>query len=82
MNENENPFQEIVNELEDQFGAALLEKRGAFAVAVAAIAGIVYREAVANGVPADLAKAMAAEYWESETSPAYVVTMDQEDDDE
>ncbi|WP_406153608.1 hypothetical protein OH797_32060 [Streptomyces anulatus] len=77
MNENESnedtPFG-IFDELETQFSAALLEKRGVYAVAIAGVAGAVYRSAVSEGVPADLAKAFAAEYWDREMNPPAAAT--------
>ncbi|MEU1176523.1 hypothetical protein ABZ464_02540 [Streptomyces sp. NPDC005820] len=89
MNENEpnpNPFQSFFNELEDQFNEALMEKRASVAVSVAGVAGLVYRSAVAEGVPADLAKAFAAEYWDREMNPPVVVEggplFDLDEDDE
>ncbi|MFC9231323.1 hypothetical protein ACFTZI_20555 [Streptomyces decoyicus] len=88
MNENETngyPFQSLFIELEDQFNEALVEKRAAFAVGVAGVAGLVYRSAVSEGVPADLAKTFAAEYWDREMNPAAVPTtsvfdLDEEDE--
>jgi hypothetical protein len=76
MNENEtngNPFQSFFNDLESQFNEALMEKRASVAVNVAGVAGLVYRSAVAEGVPSDLAKAFAAEYWDREMHPPIVV---------
>ncbi|MET8164719.1 hypothetical protein ABZT34_10740 [Streptomyces sp. NPDC005329] len=76
MNENEqnsSPFQSFFNELEEQFNEALMEKRASVAVSVAGVAGLVYRSAVAEGVPSDLAKAFAAEYWDREMNPPIVV---------
>ncbi|MEU3825195.1 hypothetical protein AB0F36_07695 [Streptomyces sp. NPDC029080] len=90
MSENEmngpNPFEAIFGELEDQFNEALMEKRASIAVSVAGVAGLVYRAAVAEGVPADLAKVFAAEYWEREMHPPVIASAyafeDQDEDDE
>ncbi|MFJ7907531.1 hypothetical protein [Kitasatospora sp. NPDC096204] len=67
--ENEN-FTELLAGLEDQFGKALLVQRAETAVLVAEFSGAVYRAAVSSGVPADLAQAMAAGYWDLEMGEA------------
>ncbi|MFD8088941.1 hypothetical protein [Streptomyces malaysiensis] len=88
MNENENtgqsPFGAFFDELEDQFNEALLQKRAVFAIAVAGGAGLVYRTAVAEGVPGDLAKAFAAEFWDRELNPVAPAAspFDLDEDDE
>ncbi|MGW3232443.1 hypothetical protein [Kitasatospora sp. NPDC001095] len=68
-NENED-FSQLLAGLEDQFGKALLVQRAETAVLVAEFSGAVYRAAVSSGVPAELAQAMAAGYWDVEMGEA------------
>ncbi|MFF1908651.1 hypothetical protein [Kitasatospora sp. NPDC058218] len=71
MSENpQDPFAEILGGIEEQFGQALFEKRAVAAVLAARATGVVYVEAVSNGVPHELAQAMAAEFWDAETGRA------------
>ncbi|GAA3176406.1 hypothetical protein GCM10017688_30410 [Streptomyces ramulosus] len=55
---------------------ALIEKRGAAAVALVRIAGIVYTEAIGAGVPHVLAQDMATDYWTKEMRPDTVAASD------
>ncbi|QUI30654.1 hypothetical protein H9W91_07095 [Streptomyces alfalfae] len=72
---DEHSFDELVGDLEVEFNAARLEKRGAYAVVAAKIAGAVYLEAIAAGVPHVLAQEMAQDYWATEVEgPAVLVT--------
>ncbi|MFF9481425.1 hypothetical protein [Streptomyces sp. NPDC014733] len=73
MNE-ENGLNEMMENLEAEFNAARLEKRGSFAVAAARITGLVYLEAIQAGVPHVLAQEMAQDYWGNEVGgPTYVI---------
>ncbi|MFI2909428.1 hypothetical protein ACG2OD_14380 [Streptomyces sp. PDY-4] len=74
MNENENEqeqakpagsFDELIEGIETEMNAQRLHKQGAYAVTVARISGTVLTEAMASGVPHDLAKEMAADTWNS-----------------
>jgi hypothetical protein len=67
-NENENAddlFGDLIGGLEDQFNEKILEKKSTFAVACARVTGTVFTEAVASGVPAELAQDMATDTWMS-----------------
>ncbi|MFB8199418.1 hypothetical protein [Kitasatospora purpeofusca] len=64
----QDPFAEILSGIEEQFGQALFERRAVTAALTAEATGLIYRRAVFSGVPHDLAQAMAAEYWDTETS--------------
>ncbi|MFJ9771790.1 hypothetical protein ACIRVF_11130 [Kitasatospora sp. NPDC101157] len=66
----QDPFAEIMNGIEEQFGQALFERRVVAAALAAEATGLVYRRAVSSGVPHDLAQAMAAEFWDAETAQA------------
>ncbi|MFE4513794.1 hypothetical protein ACFRMQ_06285 [Kitasatospora sp. NPDC056783] len=71
MSENpDNAFSEILSGIEAEFGQALFERRAIAAAQAAEATGLVYTRAVSSGVPHDLAQAMAAEYWDAETSQA------------
>ncbi|MFE9442522.1 hypothetical protein ACFYO2_26805 [Streptomyces sp. NPDC006602] len=74
MNENENEnekteaagsFEELISGIETEMNAERLHKQGAYAVTAARISGTVITEAVASGVPYELAKEMAADTWNS-----------------
>ncbi|MFC8099406.1 hypothetical protein [Streptomyces sp. NPDC057363] len=56
-------FGGLVEGLEEELNAKLLEKKSVFALTCARITGAVYTEAVSSGVPADLAKDMATDSW-------------------
>ncbi|MCZ4119011.1 hypothetical protein [Streptomyces sp. H39-S7] len=62
-------FEEMIQGLNQDFNDALTKQRAQAAVLVAQVAGLVYTQAIVNGVPADLAKTFAAEYWTLEISP-------------
>lgn len=67
-NENEEPagsFEDLISGIETEMNANRLHKQGAFAVTAARISGTVLTEAMASGVPHDLAKEMAADTWNS-----------------
>ncbi|MBD0739865.1 hypothetical protein [Streptomyces sp. CBMA29] len=76
----EDGFEELIKGLNEDFNDALMQQRAAAAVLVGQVAGIVYVQAIANGVPADLAKAFAAEYWALEMTPVTFVADDEEED--
>jgi hypothetical protein len=72
MGENENEqneaagsFEELISGIETQMNAERLHKQGAYAVTAARISGTVLTEAMASGVPHELAKEMAADTWNS-----------------
>ncbi|MFH8346756.1 hypothetical protein [Streptomyces sp. NPDC018045] len=68
-----NGFEELVSNIETEFNQALIEKRGTAALMVARIAGTIYTEAIAAGVPHGLAQEMARDYWVAEMHPGTVV---------
>lgn len=74
MNENGNEqeqgeaagsFDELISGIETEMNAQRLHKQGAYAVTAARISGTVLTEAMASGVPHELAKEMAADTWNS-----------------
>jgi hypothetical protein len=58
-------FEELISGIETQMNAERLQKQGAYAIAAARIAGTVLVEAMASGVPHELAREMAADTWNS-----------------
>lgn len=62
-NEPAGSFEDLISGIETEMNANRLHKQGAFTVAAARIAGTVLTEAMASGVPHDLAKEMAADTW-------------------
>ncbi|MEU5577811.1 hypothetical protein ABZ791_10580 [Streptomyces huasconensis] len=56
-------FEELISGIETEMNASRLHKQGAYAVTAARITGTVLTEAMASGVPHDLAKEMAADTW-------------------
>ncbi|WP_406305806.1 hypothetical protein OHA61_30875 [Streptomyces sp. NBC_00885] len=58
-------LEDLISGIETQMNAARLQKQGAFAVTAARISGTVLVEAMAAGVPHELAKEMAADTWNS-----------------
>ncbi|MEU6389994.1 hypothetical protein [Streptomyces sp. NPDC046939] len=56
-------FEELISGIETEMTATRLHKQGAFAITSARIAGSVFTEAMATGVPYDLAKEMAQDTW-------------------
>ncbi|MGW1673260.1 hypothetical protein [Streptomyces sp. NPDC002324] len=91
MSENENQnepgeieaagsFEELISGIESQMNAARLHKQGAYAVTAARISGTVLTEAMASGVPHDLAKEMAGDTWNTimGLSPVEYVQTDAE----
>lgn len=72
-------FDELIKDLNQDFNDALMQKRAEAAILVAQVAGLVYVQAIANGVPADLAKAFSAEYWALEMSPVFIESDDEDD---
>ncbi|MGK5496360.1 hypothetical protein [Streptomyces sp. URMC 125] len=73
-------FNELLGDLEAEFNAARLEKRGTYAVAAARITALVYQEAVQGGLPVPVAQGMAQDFWMAVVGlPAALVD---EDDDE
>ncbi|MFF5433449.1 hypothetical protein ACFY5K_25875 [Streptomyces griseofuscus] len=59
----EGAFGDLVKGLEEELNGRALETQGTYAIAAARITGGVYVEAVAAGVPGDLAKEMATDSW-------------------
>ena len=70
MNENSAEATEsadkIMADLEAQMAIANLRKRGLYASAIAIIAGDILRSALASGVPYNLAREMAEDFWKAE----------------
>ncbi|MGW0575806.1 hypothetical protein ACWD25_07505 [Streptomyces sp. NPDC002920] len=72
QNENENEkgeasgsFEELIAGIETEMNADRLHKQGAFAITAARISGTVLTEAMASGIPHELAKEMAGDTWNS-----------------
>ncbi|MFD5050465.1 hypothetical protein [Streptomyces tendae] len=77
---DQNPFDELVSNIETEFNQALIEKRGTITLMLARIAGTIYTEAIAHGVPHALAQEMAQDYWIKEMHPGAVIVTEGEDD--
>lgn len=56
-------FEDLISGIETEMNANRLHKQGAFAITAARISGTVLTEAMASGVPHDLAKEMAGDTW-------------------
>ncbi|MFD8594581.1 hypothetical protein ACFV1L_06230 [Kitasatospora sp. NPDC059646] len=69
LNGDDGGFEELLNGLSEQFEQQLFERRIMRSILAARGAGVVYVEAITNGVPHDLAQAMAAEVWTAEGGP-------------
>lgn len=81
MNENERAepagsFDELISGIENEMNAQRLHRQGAYAVTAARISGTILTEAMASGVPYDLAKEMAADTWNSIMGFAAIDTAD------
>ncbi|GAA0455604.1 hypothetical protein ACFQ2B_26255 [Streptomyces stramineus] len=62
MSDN-NEFEELVSGIKEEITRSGIESRGTAALMRVRIAGALYSEAVTAGVPHDLAKEMATDYW-------------------
>ncbi|MGQ5602979.1 hypothetical protein [Streptomyces sp. EKS3.2] len=73
-------FEELISGIETEMNAERLHKQGAYAVTAARISGTVLTEAMASGVPHDLAKEMAGDTWNAimGLSPVEYVQTDSE----
>ncbi|WP_170127747.1 hypothetical protein, partial [Streptomyces eurocidicus] len=60
-----------------EMNQTLIEQRGVAALTFARIAGALYVEAIGAGVPHDLAKEMATDYWVKEMHPGAVLTTEE-----
>ncbi|MFJ2402478.1 hypothetical protein ACIOUE_14365 [Streptomyces xanthochromogenes] len=78
---NADGFDELISGIETEMNQALIEKRGTAAVILARIAGVVYTEAIASGVPHALAQAMAQDYWSSEVFPTGSQPVEEEEEE-
>ncbi|WP_416972569.1 hypothetical protein [Streptomyces sp. 4F14] len=58
-------FEELISGIESEINAVRLHKQGAYAIACARISGTVLTEAMASGVPHELATEMAGDTWAS-----------------
>ncbi|MBT2609860.1 hypothetical protein J7I97_16630 [Streptomyces sp. ISL-87] len=58
-------FEELIEGIEAEMNVQRLHKQGAYAVTASRIAGTVLTEAVASGLPYELARDMAADTWNS-----------------
>jgi hypothetical protein len=82
MSDTPESFESVMKSIENDFAIAELEKRAHVAVAIAGVAGAVLREALDNGIPYEMAKEMAQDYWHSEMAPAIEVVHHLVEDDE
>ncbi|MFD7336638.1 hypothetical protein ACFV98_11620 [Streptomyces violascens] len=74
-------FDELVSSIETEFNQALIEKRGTVALMLVRIAGAVYTEALAAGVPHALAQEMTQDYWVKEMRPEVTIVGDDSEDE-
>lgn len=56
-------IEDLISGIENEMNASRLHKQGAFAITAARISGTVFTEAMASGVPHELAKVMASDTW-------------------
>ncbi|MFJ8699426.1 hypothetical protein [Streptomyces ardesiacus] len=66
MNDNTESADEILADIEAQMAVAKLEQRGLYAAAIAILSGDIMKNALASGVPYNLAREMAADFWKAE----------------
>ncbi|MER6086565.1 hypothetical protein [Streptomyces bluensis] len=71
-------FEELISGIENQMNTERLHKQGAYAVTAARISGTVLTEAMASGVPHDLAKEMAGDTWNTIMGLAPIEYVDSE----
>ncbi|MEV5879277.1 hypothetical protein AB0L75_34655 [Streptomyces sp. NPDC052101] len=76
---NADGFDELISGIETEMSQALIEKGGTAVVTLARIAGVIYTEAIAAGVPHVLAQEMATDYWVKEMHPQEVLLADDPD---
>lgn len=76
--ENTDSVRGLFDDLEDELNSQGLERKGKLAVAAARITGLVFTDAIASGVPADLAKDMATDFWASAMNIPYVTVEEKE----
>ncbi|MEW1672045.1 hypothetical protein ACWEQ8_06055 [Streptomyces noursei] len=69
---NSDGFGELIAGIETEMTQDAIEERGRLAVVLARIAGVVYAEAIAAGVPHVLAQQMATDYWAAEMHPGVI----------
>ncbi|WP_338781782.1 hypothetical protein [Streptomyces sp. DG1A-41] len=69
-------FEELISGIENEMNAQRLHKQGAYAVTAARISGTVLTEAMASGVPYELAKEMSADTWNSIMGFAAIEVVD------
>lgn len=87
MNENESA-DSILADIESQMALAKLEQRGLYAVGIAIVSGDILKHALMSGVPYNLAREMAADFWKAEMLADTVaallrdVELEEDDDDE
>ncbi|MFF4952876.1 hypothetical protein [Streptomyces chattanoogensis] len=74
---NPDGFDELVAGIETEFNQALIERRGTMALMLARIAGTIYTEAIAHGVPHTVAQEMAQDYWIKEIHPGAVTVTEE-----
>ncbi|MFJ9900282.1 hypothetical protein ACIQPR_43830 [Streptomyces sp. NPDC091280] len=82
MTDKPEDVESVMKSIEDTFALAELEKRALVAVAVAEVAGTVLRAALDRGIPYEMAKEMAQDYWVSEMAPTIEVVHHLEEDEE
>lgn len=84
---DKNPEAEsIISDIEQRMALANLEKRGEYAAGIAIISGDILKLALAAGVPYNLAREMASDFWKSEmladTIAGLLRSAELEDDEE
>ncbi|MEU2513751.1 hypothetical protein [Streptomyces syringium] len=80
MPDNSDGFEELVAGIEAEMDQALIERRGAAALMFVRIAGALYTEAIGAGVPHDLAKEMATDYWVKEMHGGAALVREEDGD--
>lgn len=73
MSSEKEEFAELFSGIEEELNASRLEKQGKYALAASRITGLLYTDAIASSVPADLAKEMATDFWTSVMGVTYTV---------
>ncbi|WP_435270899.1 hypothetical protein [Streptomyces sp. 1222.5] len=84
---DKNPEAEsIISDIESQMALANLSKRGEYAAGIAILAGDILKLALAAGVPYNLAREMASDFWKAEmladTIAGLLRSAELEDDEE
>jgi hypothetical protein len=86
MSDNHDEAEAILSSLENEMALSNLSKRGEYAAGIAHFAGMVLKTALEAGVPYNLAREMASDFWKAEmladTIAALLIDSNLDEDDD